>query len=232
MTTDLMWPEWILVPSTITPFHVVPTNTSGGRSPTGGEQIVGNSPGRGRVVLQNIYICTEEQERLFRTIAMTLGGRSGTIMVPAFGRRTAPWPTVGGERVHSASKIVLTDDILFSDGSGLYARTIVANADGDVSAGAVAMDIKLTQGSSIKVGHIFQAGECAYAVTRITSVAESTRVFTVKFWPPARVDIADGLDLDFDNPRFRARLEKDDGMSLDLNLWRTGNTSVAFVEDC
>ncbi len=232
MTTNLLFPEWILTPSAITPLHVIPTNTSGGRSPTGGEQIVGNSPGRNRVVLQGIRVSTAEQERIYRTIALTLKGRAGTIMVPAFGRRTAPWPTVGGARLTSPMRVPLTDDILFSNGVGLYPRTILATAYNAVAAGDVTMDIRLQQGSSVKIGHIFQAGECAYTVTRITAVDESPLVFSANFWPPARVAIAINADLDFDNPRFRAKLESDDGMSLDLAAWRVGSASVAFVEDC
>lgn len=232
MTANLLWPEWILTPSSITPLHVIPTNTSGGRSPTGGEQIVGNSPGRNRVVLQGVQVRTPEQERIYRTIALTLGGRSGAIMVPAFGRRTAPWPTVGGERLTSASPVALTDSVLFSNGAGFYTRTILATAYSAVVPGAVTMQVQLVQGSSVKIGHIFQAGECAYTAIKITAANEALGIFSVNFWPPARVAIAAGDDLDFDNPRFRARLEADDGMSLDLEMWRFGSPSVAFVEDC
>lgn len=232
MTTSLMWPEWVLRPAKVS-FNGMPMTTSGGASPTGSEQIVGNSPGRNRLVLGGVSVRTAEQERIWRAIQLNLGGRSGVIMVPTVSRRTAPWPTIALRAQRSFSKVTLTDDILFSNGAGLYQRTILAQAASTIAAGAVQIDIKLLQGSSLQIGQTFQAGECVYTISKVVSVNDSGDhpVFTVKFMLPARTAITSGDDLEFDNPRFRARLEADDGMALDLDMLRFGAVDVAFVED-
>lgn len=233
MTTELMWPEWVLTPTRLTPLHSTAMTTSGGKSPTGSEQVVGNSPGRNRIVLGGVILRTPQQERIWRTIEQTLAGRSGVIMVPAFSRRTAPWPTLAQKQQVSISKIALTDDILFSNGAGLYSRTIVAEAASTIAAGDVSLDITVQSGSSLLVGQIFQAGEYAYTIRKIDAVDTDGDypVFSVKFNLPAREAITSGDDLEFDNPRFRARLEADDGMALDLDMMRFGTGSPAFIED-
>lgn len=232
MTTQLMWPEWVLRPADVS-FNAMPMTSSGGASPTGSEQIVGNSPGRYRLVLKGVTIRTADEERIWRAISLNLGGRSGVIMVPTVTRRTAPWPTIARNAQRSFSKVALTDAILFSNGAGLYQRTILAQAASTIAAGAVQIDIALLQGSSLQIGQTFQAGESVYTITKIVSVddAGDHPVFTVKFMLPARAAITSGDDLEFDNPRFRARLEADDGMAFDLSRLRFSSTDVAFVED-
>lgn len=233
MTTNLMWPEWVLRPATVTPLFAMAQTTSGGASPTGSEQIVGNSPGRNRVVMSGISVVTAEEERVWRTIALNLGGRSGVIMVPAFGRRTAPWPTIAQANHLSVGKVALTDTVLFSNGAGLYRRTIIAQAASTIAAGDVTLSIKMLQGSSLLGGQIFQAGEYAYAIKQVvsSSVVGGYQVFVVKLGLPAREAITTGDDLEFDNPRFRARLDSDDAMDLPLDMLRFGKGSVTFLED-
>lgn len=233
MTTELMWPEWVLRPTGVTPLHLTAMTTSGGKSPSGSEQIVGNSPGRNRIVFDGVSVTTAEQERVWRSIAASLGGRSGVIMVPVMSRRTAPWPTVGGIAQRSRMKVALTDDILFSNGADLYAKVITAEADMLAVAGSIAFDIRMKTGSALKSGMVFQTGEYAYTLTRVLSATAdgSDTVYSVKFLPPAREDIGADDELDFDNPRFRARLEDDQAMSLDLAQMRFGNTTLSFIED-
>lgn len=233
MTTNLMWPEWILRPASVTPLFAMAQTSSGGASPTGSEQIVGNSPGRNQIVMSGIAITTAEQERVWRAIALNLNGRAGVIMVPAFGRRTAPWPTIALANQFSPMKVPLTDTVLFSNGAGLYRRTIIAKAFSTIAAGAVTLDIKMTQGSSLQAGNIFQAGEYAYAIKQIVSqtIDAGDPVFTIKLGLPARTAITMNDDLDFDNPRFRARLDSDDAMRLDMNMMRFASPAVTFVED-
>ncbi len=240
MTTNLLWPEWVLVPKDVTPLFAEAKNASGGASPTGSEQIVGSSPGRWRIGYGAINVFTAEHERVFKTIAARIAGRAGAIMVSAtVGRRTNPWPLVGG--VPHIGKIAapLTDAILLSDGSayrtGTYARTIAAVANNGVAAGAASgLVIKVTAGGTLKIGQIFQYGERVAMITEITATGSSggSPTYTVKFSPPAREAIAMNDVLDFDNPRFRARLAGEEDMGgLELDHWKFGDPSLVFEED-
>jgi hypothetical protein len=229
MTTALLWPEWVLTPGVLTPFHVLPQNSSGGQAFTGSEQIVGNSPGRARIGFGSIAVDTAEQQRVWQTIALNLAGRLGTIMVPAMVRRIAPWPTIGTRQQRSIVPKVLTDDILFSDGSDLNAAVIAASAASAAAAGDVEVTIALERGADIRSAQVFQAGEYAYPIRRVLAV--DGNVFTCALAMPLREAIAEDAALNFDSPRFRARLEDDTPMPIDLALWKNGTSSLVFVED-
>jgi hypothetical protein len=228
-----MLPEFFFRARTIIPFHIIPMNTSGGQSPTGSEQIIGNSPGRGRAGMAGIRLATAEHQRVWQAFALAARGRANPFMAPTFGRRTAPWPILAGKAQRSINCVPLTDDILFSDGANIYSRVIEAKCEGTVAAGLTNLDIRMIKGSSPKAGHVFQAGEYAYPIRKVVSSVEDVDdwVYSVIVAMPLREAIAADTDLNFDDPRFRARLEEDGGLGVEMHGSKNGRPSISFVED-
>ncbi len=235
MATALMWPEWVLVPKKVLPLFLMPRNVSGGTSDSGEEALeAAVNASRWRIGFSDISVRTDEAERVWKVIARRLSGMSGAIMVPAMARRTAPWSGLGISKI----AVTLTDAILFSGGSayrgGDTAATISALAFTAFAKGDTEADVKVAVGGELKPGMIFQYGEYVAMITEIVDVdpGGGSPVWTVAFTPPSREDVAENDILDFDNPRFRARLAEGGGMDgLTLSNWKTGNPSVVFEED-
>lgn len=233
MVTNLMWPEWVLIPLQPTPFYIKPLSTSGGMSATGSEQVVGNTPGRGQVDLNGVRIVNYEQLRVLNAIGLNLAGRQNKIMAPTFGRLTAPWPINGGIAQRSFHCADLTDTILFSPGASYYSRVISAQAATAATAGDVALDIRMIRGSSPKSAMIFQHSEYAYPIKRVLSRTpdDDGDVYEVTLAIPLREAVAEDADLNFDDPRFRARLTEDSPLPVQLQTWKRGSLSLSFEED-
>lgn len=231
--TSIVWPTCVLKPTAVQ-FSLAAMTTSGGASPTGSEQVVGNSPGRAKISLNSIPIRNKQQIRCWRAIEAALGGRAGTILVPVYDKSRGPFPLVNGKSLFAYGDVPFSDDARFDDGSGFYQPVISASVTADVAAGAVAASIQIDYGAELEAGMIFGVGEFAYVVSQVLDVDEtgSNPIYSIKFRLPAREAIASGTAPDFDNPVVRCRLVADDGMALPaLDLWKTADASVAFVED-
>lgn len=235
MADPIVWPTCVLKPAAAQ-LSLAAMTTSGGASPTGSEQVVGNSPGRVKIALNNIPIRNREQVRCWRAIDAALGGRAGTIMVPVYDKSRGPFPTVAGQILYTYGDISFGDGALFDDGSGFYQPVIIAvmASPYDVAPGAVTMPVQVDYGAELEAGMVFSAGEYVYVISQILSVddTDGNMVYSIAFRPPAREVIAADASLDFDNPAVRCRLASDDGMALPaLDLWKTADASVSFVED-
>lgn len=111
----------------------------------------------------------------------------------------------------------------------LSAVDILAVAVTQYPIGAASVGIVQTAGADIRAGMHFSVGEWLY---RIKSVTDPGQGYTLaKIWPPLRAIIQAAEPLEFNLPRCRCRLERDDSMDINLELLRFGNPSVTFVED-
>ncbi len=106
----------------------------------------------------------------------------------------------------------------------LSSTPIAATLGANAAIGAVRLTINQTTGSTIRAGMHFQAGERAYRLVSGSGTAW-------KVWPPLRNAITSGTSLNFNDPRLRCRLSRDDAMDILLELLRFGRVTVNFVED-
>ena len=230
---DFIWPKRILTPSDkAVSFN--PQNTGGGQAISGGEQVIGNSPGRASITLMGIRLKTKQQVKCWQALEGALEGRNKTILVPLFEYSRAPWPIVGGSPLMSYGDIPFDDGALFDDGAGFYQPVIDAVAASAVAEGAVTAEIQVNYGGEPDAGCHFGYGEYAARITQVLDVDNSgdAPVYTVKFRLPAREAIAAGDALDFDDPMIRCRLANDNGMDMQLAQWKFGNNpNVVFTED-
>lgn len=101
---------------------------------------------------------------------------------------------------------------------------IVAVAGATAAVGAVRVTITQSAGASVRAGMHFEVGERAYRL--MSNSGTSWRV-----WPPLRKAIANGAALNFNDPKLRCRMVRDDGMALTLEHLQFGKRDVVFVED-
>jgi hypothetical protein len=228
MTADLNWPARLLRPATVTASPLA-QSSSGGVSITGGEQIIGNSPGRWKITLGDIPLKTNEQIRVWAALEAALQGRVRTIRVPVFDYGRAPWPGSG----RAVNDVPQDDATIWNDGSGAYTPTILAYANGDIDVGAVTGSVRIEDGGTLLPGQHFSVEESVYRLTKIesASMGSAGEIYSVKFMLPARTRIPAGTQLDFSDPRARCRLATDDAMVLARSQWKFGTGNVTFLED-
>ncbi len=205
----------------------MPFNTTGGQGFTNVEQVIANTPGRWRLDLTDVRVKTDAQRLAWEIMEIGLQGRAKTVLVPIFRWMTAlvPWPTGAGG--------------VFTSAATHYAvPVILAFAETQMLEGVNTGTIRMEQGAALQAGHVFEFNQKVYFITEIT--ANGTTVtspifptYTVKFWPPMRERIEINDQLEFDNPKLRCRLEKDDSMNIQggWDYWRRGSPSVSFLED-
>jgi hypothetical protein len=205
----------------------MPFNTTGGQGFTNVEQVIANSPGRWRLDLTDVRVKTDAQRMAWEIMEIGLQGRAKTVLVPIFRWMTnlVPWPSNAGGIYTSASTHYATPVIL------AYAETQMLE-------GVVTGTIRMEQGGTLVAGHVFEFNQKVYFITEITAPGTTVTsphfpTFTVKFWPPMRERIEINDQLEFDNPKLRCRLEKDDSMNIQggWDNWRRGSPSVSFLED-
>lgn len=111
----------------------------------------------------------------------------------------------------------------------LSSTAVVAECSELALIGQVRIVITKLAGAHITAGTHFSAGDWGYRIERVFGTVGG--VTSVLIWPPLRADIVQSEALDFNTPRVRCRLERDDGMNINLQLLRFGMADVAFVED-
>jgi hypothetical protein len=93
----------------------------------------------------------------------------------------------------------------------LSGTPIAAIAAGDAGIGQTRLDIEQTAGADIRPGMHFSVGERAYCLATVTQ-QETGGPITATISPPLREAISAAAELNFNTPRLRCRLERDDSM--------------------
>lgn len=232
MVADVIWPIEVLKPSA-GKSKVTAATVGGGRSLSGLEQIIQNDAGFWRLTMANIVIRSHQHVRLWNALEAILQGRSGTVLVPMIDCGRQPWPFVDGHAVTSYGQIPFSDGALFNDGTGFYQPVIEATVLGTIAARATSGTLHVTYGGEVMAGMHFSVGERAYRIKRVSGTVESGDIVTydITFWPPAREAMSDGADIDFDRPKFRARLATDTEMDMDPDMLVFARPTLNFVED-
>lgn len=203
-------------------------SVSGGRTATGREQVVAGPGGRWTMRYSGVYVRTAEQIRALRALEARLDGRAGLLRLPVYDCfRTRGFfgdPANAGFR-----HVPHSDGASFSDaayyrqpGSGA-AITLAANAALNATTLAIAWnDLPPTEGLH------FSIGDDLYRIARLQTTGVGTGTITIRPW--LRAAASSGATLNFLNPRAVMRLSQDDGLALDLQLWRRDTLTIDFEE--
>jgi len=208
------WPFDELQPRSVG-IHLVPATIGGGPAMAGGnEQVAATANGFWRFTYGEIRVHDRDQILKWRAMEVLLEGRAGVICLHAYDGKRAPWLTVGG--------------------------AIVASASGAFAAGATSGSIKVTTGGVLLPGMFFSwedtssggiAGPRLYCLKTVGAPSGSPPVYPVTIFPPIRAAIAADELLEFARPMCRARLADDRSMSLPLHLLEHASQTVEFEED-
>jgi len=223
MASYLTWPRGLLPPREER-LALSGMVTTGGMS-IGGISQTTNSTGGGFWTLQQtgIWVRTRDQVRAWRALEAILDGGVTGIIVPFCDRRFAP-TSVTGIVPHS-------DGAFFFDDTGYEsgASAVTFDQDAALRATTVFLDvgaIELQGGEHFTVNH-----EGAPRLYRIARVIEQVGdVAEVQIRPPLRAAVTAATDADFANPRCVMKLASADEMPLNLELGKSGQASVRFVE--
>lgn len=101
---------------------------------------------------------------------------------------------------------------------------IAATLGATAAIGVTRITINQSAGEPIRAGLHFSVGDWAYRL--VSGSGTAWRV-----WPPFRAAVTSGTALNFNTPRVRCRLARDDGMDITLEHLKFAQASVVFVED-
>ncbi len=111
----------------------------------------------------------------------------------------------------------------------LTSTPIVALAGADYDIGLVRIGVVQSAGATIRKGMHFSAGDRGYRIERVFGT--DAGIISVLIWPPLRDFIESAEALNFNTPRVRCRLERDDGMNINLEHLKFAKPDVTVVED-
>lgn len=229
---NVAWPA-SLKPSDFGFFHME-SDTSGGRSMSGGEQFIA-SPGARWGATMRLPIRGDADVLTVRALRSKLQGRANPAVLPNFDGKRLSWP------VEAATSRVLTPRIAQQlegtyglDGTpyaGLEIPTAAqinaTMAAAEVRATQVA--ITLTQGEPLKEGQQFGiASQRLYEISEIVSVVGA--VTTVKIWPPLRAAATAGTVVQFTRAWCLMRCENLSDELRALEALRFATLNLQFVE--
>lgn len=225
MVDILVWPRAVLRPEECRA-NLVAFTRSGGMSVGGGKASVRTDLGFWSVELVNIPIAKTGQRKAWDAITQILGGSSGRMAIPVWGRDTAPYES--GE--YEAPVISPhSDGSLFSDGSGYVTNAISAVTVGTTPIGATQITINVIKGGSDFTGVKFSRNHALYQTGQVISVVGT--VWTLRISPSIRETIPAGSALNFDQPTCLCRLVDDRGMDRGTNADNYTTATVKFQED-
>jgi len=178
-----------------------------------------------------VFLKDDDAAQTFSAIRMAARGGVTVLTVPR-PTKFQPWPVVDGVQI-TPSNIPHSDGSFFSDGSG-YTQKIIDV----VTVGAAAFrDVNLTMSlifcGPLRSGESFSIMHSAqdWRVYEIMSVEiDGDGNSFVEFDPPLREAVADGTEIEFDQPRCTMRLSSTDAMNFTLETYPHARQNVSFIE--
>lgn len=199
---------------------------SGGVSLSGVEDsIATDGGGRWYAVADDVSLHRRERIMTWRAFKSAISGGIDPFVFPICDARHQP--IAGKIKVPHSDGTPFSDDTLYSQGS----CEVYVAADAPLRATTLQLDIvnlgrPLVGGERFSIDHPVWRHRC-YQIGRI--IAQSDTAATVQFHPPLREAVTAGTPVDFNNPRFVARV--DGQMSAPMTNPKFASGSVRFVED-
>lgn len=225
------WPKCMLVPQSIG-FNLRRRTQGGGPSVLGVEQVVSSASMRWEAQM-TLRLTSPPKVLAYRGLVNSLDGRLGKVLIPTYSGFFAV-------AVHGGSPLTdytyvgaqlgpFSDRSTFSDSSVFETDPVHAVTAASAAKGATSFDVTMNISLPPLEGHYLSIGEFLYVVTQFSQVAGNR--YTVNVRPPLRVAHPSGALVELSNPVCRMRLATDDSGSLQLDMLRFGDVSLAFVED-
>jgi hypothetical protein len=226
MAETLDWPAQ-LRPANLR-LALVNSSISGGRSATGREQVVQGPGGIWSLRYSGVYVRNAEQIRAIRALEARLDGRAGLLRLPVYDCfRTRGFfgdpANAGFRHVPHSDGASFSDTTYYRQSGSGAAITLTANAALNATTLAIAWnDLPPTEGLH------FSIGDNLYRIARLQPSGIGAGTITIRPW--LRTAASSGAALNFATPRVLMRLAQDDGLALDLQLWRRDTLTIDFEE--
>jgi hypothetical protein len=167
---------------------------------------------------------------LWRAVRQICDGGVNSIVVPRNDALFRPWPA--GVAQTSGLSIPHDDDTFFDDGSGYYQSVIDITCTA-AALRSTALGIAINYAGELQGGESFSIehpteGWRMYEISTVEMATETTGV--IRFNPPLREAVANGMQLEFDRPRCTMRLASPSSMNLSVVPWTFNSASVDFIE--
>jgi hypothetical protein len=182
---------------------------SGGPSLSGFEQVVPQMTDRWQARYQ-VPVRTRAQMLAMRAMLGTLRGRTGTIALPAYENRYAPWRVDQYGRKFTPRFVRLRelDGTAYADPAGLNDTLITATVANPAAQAATSIDIGITTGSPPQPGNRFSLLSRLYEIGTVENLGPP--YWRVSIWPWLRFAATPGTVVDFTTPVCEMRLTSDD----------------------
>lgn len=203
-------------------------SASGGRSTTGREQVAAAPSWRWTLRYSGLLIRTAEEVRAVRALEAQLDGRAGLLRLPIFDcSRTRGYvgdpADIGWRHTPHGDGSPFSDQSYYRQPGAGGGVSLTAN----VALNATLLPVAWTDKPPAPGMH-FTLADGLYRVANVTMTGTQAANLTIRPW--LRHAFSDGDLLDFLTPRAVMRLAQDDGLSLDLKLWRRDTLTVEFEE--
>ncbi len=183
--------------------------------------------------LTGIQLLCPDQVRACRAWAAMLDAGATEFVLPLWDLAQAPRPYAGGAMMLPGAPAPSLD--YFAQDPSFGQPLMVAVVSGAQALRSTSLDITMRQGSRLRGGEHFSLnhptlGWRLYRVGQITGVAGST--YTCSIRPPLREAVADQLAVEFDVPRYQAKIAtgKADDLEPSLDQGRWGTVALYAVE--
>jgi hypothetical protein len=182
---------------------------SGGPSLSGFEQVVPQMTDRWQARYQ-IPVRNRDQMLAMRAMLSNLRGRTGTIALPAYENRYAPWRTdqYGRRFTPRYVRTRALDGSPYADPLNINDTLITATIRDAAPAMATNPVLRITQGAAPQRGNRFSINTRLYEIIDLSPI-DATDYYII-VWPWLRFAVAAGTVADFTTPICEMRLISDD----------------------
>jgi hypothetical protein len=182
---------------------------SGGPSLSGFEQVVPQMTDRWQARYQ-VPLRNRDQMLAMRAMLGNLRGRTGTIALPAYENRYAPWRTDQHGR-RFTPKYVRTralDGTAYADPVNIDDTLIAVRLINPAAAGAILINLRFASADPPQPGHRFSIKARLYEIIDVLHYGGTD--WRVTIWPWLRFPVAEEAAVDFTSPVCEMRLSTDD----------------------
>jgi hypothetical protein len=222
----LTFPTGLFCPAGLTP-RLLGGALAGGQSLSGLTQYAMTTGGPYWAIdFANVVLWDLDKYKTWAAVAAACDNGATPFVVPLCDRRSQPFTNPKRD-----VGIGNGDDSKFGDGALWSAEYITSTLIGTAALRATSLHIACAGGKPLEGGEHFtiwglERGQRMYRV--ITAAQRDDDTWDITIRPPLREALADGVTLDFDNPRCVMRVDGD--MSATLDMLKRGSGQVRFVE--